>query len=81
MDSIENYYLPVDSLQQILIAVIFVDDNSGDYEKMMRVIITEMRASGMHSDAVSWGYSEGCGMIAIYKKIPLLNIWNTLHSC
>ena len=81
MDKIENYYLPVDALQQILIAVIFVDDNSGDYEKMMRVIITEMRASGMHSDAVSWGYSEGCGMIAIYKKIPLLNIWNTLHSC
>ena len=81
MDKIENYYLPVDALQQVLIAVIFVDDNDGDYEKMMRVIITEMRASGMHSDAVSWGFSQGNGIIAVYKKTPLLDIWGHLHSC
>ena len=80
MDYIDDYYLPTDSLKQVLIAVIFVDEE-GNYSEMMRTIVTQMRASGMHSDAVSWGYSEGCGMIAIYKKIPMLDIWGHLHSC
>ena len=80
MDKIENYYLPLDALQQKLIVIIFVDDDSKDYEKMMRVIITEMKDAGMHWDAVKWGFSQGCGMIAIYKKVSLLDIWGHLSS-
>ena len=80
MEEIENYYLPVTSLKRVLVGTIFVEDE-GNYEEMMTAVIRGIMNSGLHEDAMKWGYVQGSGIICIYKQIPILDIFGHLHSC
>jgi len=73
-------FLPMASLKKVLVGTIFVEDNC-NYEEMMTSIIRGIIASGFHDDALKWGYSQGDGIICIYKKVPCLDTYNHLHSC
>lgn len=77
---INDYYLPTDSLKKVLIGTIFVEEDC-NYEEMMTTIIRGIIASGIHDDAMKWGYVQGSGIICIYKQVPMLDIYGHLSSC
>jgi len=77
---IDDYYLPTDALKKVLVGTIFVEDNC-NYDEMMVAIIRGIIASEHHEDAIKWGYSQGDGIICIYKKVPLQDIYNHLNNC
>jgi len=78
--NINDYYLPLDALKKVLVGTIFVEDNC-NYEEMMISIIRGIIASGHHDDAIKWGFTQGDGLICIYKQVPLLDLFGHLHSC
>ena len=79
MDCIDNYYLPINSTKKVLVGTIFVEDNC-NYDEMMTSIIRGIVASGHHEDAMGWGYAQADGIICIYKRVPLLDIWQHLEA-
>jgi len=79
MTTIDDYYLPLTSLKRVLIGTIFIEDE-GNYDDMMTTIIRGIMASGMHEDALKWGYVQGSGLICIYKQVPMLDIYGHLSS-
>jgi hypothetical protein len=79
MDPLEEYFLPITSTKKVLIGTIFIDDNAGDYDPMMTTILRGIIGSGIHLDALSWGYAQGDGIICIYKRVPLLDVENHLN--
>ena len=81
MDKIDNYYLPVTSLKKVLVGTIFVEDDCGNYEEMMTAVIRGIMNSGLHEDAMKWGYMQGSGIICIYKQVPMLDIFGHLNAC
>jgi len=73
-------FLPTDALKKVLVGTIFVQYDC-NYEEMMVGVIRAIIKSGHHQDAVKWGFSYGDGIICIYKQVPVLDIFNHLHSC
>jgi hypothetical protein len=82
-DSIDNYFLPLDTEKKVVIATFILEGDESDEQVklMVKIICRGLYQSGWYQDADNFGYQFTDLTLTIYKKVPIFDVWNHLHTC
>ena len=82
MSGIDDIFLPCNSTKDQLIMVVFHDQLTvAELDQMARCIIGSLRNAGFYDEAIAFGYTSTTSTMDIFIKVPVLDIFNHLHSC